>query len=416
MTRRFAAATLVAVLSAAAPAAGQIGVSSPGNKHNLSATGPGPMKATTVTEICVFCHTPHNATPAVPLWNQALSTGVTYQPYTSSTLKATVGLPTGSSKLCLACHDGTVAMGSTINNGRIAMQGTSAQGTMTGASVIGTDLRRSHPISFAPITGGAIVNPPAGSPVRLDGSGQVQCRSCHDPHRMDSDTTTMKFLVVSNAASGLCVICHTQPYWQTGPSTHRTSTKSYTAAQGAHTGYATVESNGCESCHKPHAANAAPRGLKAVEEASCGLAGSQCHGSSGVSRNIEAEFRKTYTHPTYQQTPSSHDASESPSNPAFTLPEASPAAMRHAECPDCHNAHATNAAAAARPKGSGKIAGVVGRRDRRHAEAAGRHAGVGERVRDLLQVPRRFGQQAAAERTRRPARTRTASRRSSTCA
>jgi len=357
---RVAGATLLAVLAAVATAAGQTGVSSPGNKHNLSVTGPGPIKATTVTEICVFCHTPHNATPAVPLWNQTLSSGVTYQAYASSTLKAPVGLPTGTSKLCLACHDGTVAIGSTIKNGRIAMQGTSAQGMMIGGSVIGTDLRRDHPISFTPITGGSIVNPPAGSPVRLDPSGQVQCRTCHDPHRMDIDTTTRKFLVVSNAASGLCVICHNQAYWHTGPSTHKTSTKSYTAAQGAHTGYATVESNGCESCHKPHGANAAPRGLKAVEEASCGLAGSQCHGSSGVGRNIEAEFLKTYAHPTYRQTPSLHDASESPDNPSFTLPELSPASARHAECPDCHNGHASNALTAARPKGSGMVAGVWG--------------------------------------------------------
>jgi hypothetical protein len=116
------------VLLAPCPARAQVNVGSTLNKHNLSTTGPGPVKATVLTEICVFCHTPHNANPAVPLWNQTLSSGVTYLPYTSTTLKATVGLPTGSSKLCLACHDGTVALGSTINNGRIPMQGLNAQG------------------------------------------------------------------------------------------------------------------------------------------------------------------------------------------------------------------------------------------------------------------------------------------------
>ncbi len=360
MIRRILGSVLFCVLAIPAPAPGQTGVSSPGNKHNLSVSGPGPVKALTTTEICVFCHTPHNANPAVPLWNQTLSTGVTYVPYTSTTLKATVGLPTGSSKLCLACHDGTVAIGNTINNGRLSMAGVSAQGMLTGASALGTDLRHDHPISFAPVVGGQIINPPAGSPAKLDTVGQIQCRTCHDPHRMDIDATMKKFLVVNNSGSGLCLICHVQQYWATNPSTHKTSTKSYTAVQGAHTGYATVDTNGCESCHKPHTANSAPRVLKYVEEATCGGGGLQCHTSSGIGRNIEAEFAKTYTHPTYSMTPSVHDESESPTNTSHTLPETSPAAARHAECPDCHNAHASYAATAVAPKGSGKIAGVWG--------------------------------------------------------
>jgi len=165
MTRRVFWALCVCALLLPAAAAAQIDVTSAGNKHNLSVTGPGPVKSSTETEICVFCHTPHNANPAVPLWNQTLSTGATYQPYASTTMKATVGLPTGSSKLCLACHDGTVAIGNTINNGRIAMQGVNALGMLTGPSALGTDLRRDHPISFVPVTSGAIVNPPAGSPL-----------------------------------------------------------------------------------------------------------------------------------------------------------------------------------------------------------------------------------------------------------
>ncbi len=360
MSRRTlgAALLLTFVLPSAAPA--QTGVSAVTNKHNLSTSGPGPVKAVSVAEICVFCHTPHNANPVVPLWNQTLSTGVTYQPYSSTTMKAVAGVPTGSSKLCLACHDGTVAIGNTINNGRFAMSGVSVSGMLTGPSMLGTDLRRSHPISFVPLTGGQIVNPPAGSPVKLDTAGQLQCRSCHDPHKMDVDPTTHKFLVVNNSASGLCVICHNQQYWAANPSTHKTSTKAYTATQGAHTGYATVDTNGCESCHRPHTSNSGPRGLKAVEEATCGSAGQQCHTSSGIGRNIEAEFLKTYTHPTYSMTPSVHDESESPTGTTYRLPESSSAAARHAECADCHNPHASYAATAAAPKGSGKVAGVWG--------------------------------------------------------
>ena len=356
MTGRFLFFAIVSLLAIPGIASTQVRVDSPANKHNLSTSGPGPVKATTVTEICVFCHTPHNANPAVQLWNQTLSSAVTYQPYTSSTLAAAVGMPSGSSKLCLSCHDGTVAIGNTITKGRITMQGVNAQGMMTGASVLGTDLRNDHPISFVPVTGPEIVKPPVGSPVKLDASGQAQCTSCHDPHRMDIDSTTQKFLVASNSASGLCVVCHNKTYWATNPSTHKTSTKAYTAAQGAHTGYTTVAANGCESCHKPHTATVAERALKAPEEATCG----QCHGASGIGRNIGAEFVKTYRHPTYDLTPSVHDASESPTSVAHPLPEVSIATARHAECPDCHNAHASYAAVSAAPKGSGKISGVWG--------------------------------------------------------
>ncbi|VAW45953.1 Cytochrome c family protein, partial [hydrothermal vent metagenome] len=31
-------------------------------KHNLSASGPGTLKATTESRVCVFCHTPHGST------------------------------------------------------------------------------------------------------------------------------------------------------------------------------------------------------------------------------------------------------------------------------------------------------------------------------------------------------------------
>ena len=49
-------------------------------KHNLSASGPGPIKALGETEICKFCHTPHAANPIAPLWNRA-DPGTYYQTY-----------------------------------------------------------------------------------------------------------------------------------------------------------------------------------------------------------------------------------------------------------------------------------------------------------------------------------------------
>ena len=43
------------------------------SKHNLSVTGSGTITATSEARLCIFCHAPHNASPAVPLWNHAVS-------------------------------------------------------------------------------------------------------------------------------------------------------------------------------------------------------------------------------------------------------------------------------------------------------------------------------------------------------
>jgi len=88
-------------------------------KHNLSINGPGNVRAyagTQQNQVCVFCHTPHGATIGVnPLWNRKISSAV-YTTYTSASLDAetiqgTLSQPGGSSKLCLSCHDGTLAIG-----------------------------------------------------------------------------------------------------------------------------------------------------------------------------------------------------------------------------------------------------------------------------------------------------------------
>src|SRR6266481_2880331 len=52
------------------------------SKHDLSVAGPGTIKATTESEVCTFCHTPHRAGQS-PLWNHTLS-AATYIPYSSS--------------------------------------------------------------------------------------------------------------------------------------------------------------------------------------------------------------------------------------------------------------------------------------------------------------------------------------------
>ena len=74
-------------------------------KHNLSASGPGTAKATSESQICVFCHTPHfaEALPGAPLWNRQLA-GDSYTTYSSSSMEASAAElaagPGGASKLC----------------------------------------------------------------------------------------------------------------------------------------------------------------------------------------------------------------------------------------------------------------------------------------------------------------------------
>jgi len=81
-----AAASLLAATAFALRAAGISDVRN--TKHNLSVSGAGPVRSTTESQVCVFCHTPHGATPGVaPIWNRALGT-TTYTPYTSSSLDA----------------------------------------------------------------------------------------------------------------------------------------------------------------------------------------------------------------------------------------------------------------------------------------------------------------------------------------
>lgn len=190
-------------------------------KHNLSASGPGPAKATSENQVCVFCHTTHkaNLNSDAPLWNRELTT-LTYTTYTSASMEAVTEQPGGASKLCLSCHDGTLAIGTVgvLNNVgpvTIAMNGTNAgtipigPGEFTGYTRdLGVDLSNDHPVSFtydAALAGydGELRAPPVivgGIPVvdnRVLGvvprplypldSDQMQCTTCHDPHTWESD-------------------------------------------------------------------------------------------------------------------------------------------------------------------------------------------------------------------------------------
>lgn len=208
--RRFliGAAILLLVPSGAAMAA----VAS--TAHDLSAND-------TDSRTCVFCHYPHNAAPAVPLWNHTLSTN-TFTAYDSPTMNATdnndwTGTAGNISGLCMSCHDDTVGLGSLVNtpiSGTITDPGTISVAFPGTSADLGTDLSNDHPVAFTYNAALSTADTELVDPSTLTGavqlfgpsSDQLECSSCHDPH--NSTATEQPFLVMSNSSSNLCNTCH----------------------------------------------------------------------------------------------------------------------------------------------------------------------------------------------------------------
>jgi hypothetical protein len=67
-------------------------------------------------EVCVYCHTPHQASSALPapLWNRT-TRATTYTMPLSQASDGAAAQPGAASLACLSCHDGTVAIDSIIN-------------------------------------------------------------------------------------------------------------------------------------------------------------------------------------------------------------------------------------------------------------------------------------------------------------
>jgi len=342
MTRhRILTIAVLLLASVAGPALAAISTT----PHNLSASGPGSIRASSESQICIFCHTPHSAAPNSPLWNRR-SPGSVYTPYTSSTAIATPGQPTGASILCLSCHDGTIALGEILSSTtRISMQG----GVTTlpaGPGRLGTDLSDDHPISFnytATLASqrGELVNPSTlTGAVRLDRNGQMQCTSCHNAH----DNANGKFLVMANTRSALCQVCHVKNNWTT--SAHSTSNATWNGVSPdpwPTSTLTTVSANACLNCHKPHTAGGRPRLLNfAAEESNC----SSCHNAHVAQKDIMAEFNKISRHPITSTT-----GVHQPNEPAVV-------SSRHVECQDCHNPHAARAGAGTMPGPLTAVRGV----------------------------------------------------------
>jgi len=176
-------------------------------------------------EICKFCHVPHNVTATRLLWNHTLSSNNfswsdATKTYGGTDLPTNIKTWSGSSKNCLACHDGSVALGD-LTSGLIG----DADNKITGSAKIGPDLKGNHPVSVPYPEGGVkntynsietgddvplgnYVSAPATVRIYHDGGGAadagIECASCHEPH----NDTLNPFLRITKDGSAICLACH----------------------------------------------------------------------------------------------------------------------------------------------------------------------------------------------------------------
>jgi len=339
--------------------------------HNLSVGGGSGKHGLAFNEVrvCVFCHTPHNALAAssalAPLWNRNLpSDAQQYSMYDTATFSQYVNplptKPTGASRVCLGCHDGTIALnsygGKVIGAGMGITAPTFMPSDINPANNpnLTTNLTDDHPISFpytAALAAQANLVAPAALPqaVKLANNGNLECTACHDPH----NDVYGNFLVMDNSPAGspLCTSCHIpDTAWNSGPS-----------------GSPHFAGNGCMNCHTIHTAPVAQYLLNAPASQVC-FNGVGCHdGASppahasedtlfrisslvgtvlsminkqavlayqpltvgGAGSNLKSLFSsRIYRHP-IGNSQEAHDPNER-----------YPVKQVHVECMDCHNAHA----------------------------------------------------------------------------
>ncbi|MBI1335738.1 MAG: hypothetical protein GC164_02115 [Phycisphaera sp.] len=141
---------------------------------------------------CAKCHVPHNAhaDTDVPLWNpEEHETALDEPTYDSPTMQATEAgansqTLTGTSLLCLSCHDGSHSSSSH------AFGVGSAMGSLASSHPIGI----TYADAYNSPDDGELVDPATLEPGVLDASGKVGCASCHDPHSSLDLTDTAKYL------------------------------------------------------------------------------------------------------------------------------------------------------------------------------------------------------------------------------
>ncbi len=321
------AVVMAMLITASAAFAQQTIVGSP---HDLSVSGPGRIHALYEEQVCIFCHAPHNNTGQQPLWNR-FSPPTHYRIYQSSTTDARIDQPSGPSKMCLSCHDGSLALGLVASRPPGDPIHMSFQMIPPGPSNLTHDLSDDHPIGFRYDRALAARDrqlrvPDVVTPdLPMGKHNEVHCTTCHDPHNNELGN----FLRMPQLRSAICLACHDMHGWE--QSTHALSlarTTGRAVDPREQLPYHTMADNGCLNCHKIHSAGERERLLRFDrEEQNC----LNCH-SGGVARfNIATEIHKRSSHPVHLYN-DRHDPTEDPR----LMP-------RHVECTDCHNPHAVAA-------------------------------------------------------------------------
>ena len=160
-----------------------------GSAHDFSSKG-----WNSSGQICLPCHTPHNAMASGKgnvLWNHTSSTA-TYTLYDPGYAQ-----PGPSSKKCLSCHDGTVALDS--------FGGTTGNTPIAGKARLGTDLSDDHPVGVIYNATAPGYTIPTLTKLVGPGNNMVECDSCHNVH---NENGAAKLLRTANTASALCLDCH----------------------------------------------------------------------------------------------------------------------------------------------------------------------------------------------------------------
>ena len=210
-------------------------------------------------EICKPCHTPHNALDTNltgRLWAHTLSTA-TYVYHGGGTSADGSTRPDGgtgsagqsdfdiASRLCLSCHDGTVALDSFMGKEGVSdgkFIGSDADhGAATanlGSGAVANDLTNDHPVGFKALykeyqqhgghysykpaasvdTAGLklVTSPTAvpagtldqnGNPVTYTNVPSISCVTCHNVHN-GGPTGEEGLLRITNQGSNLCLTCH----------------------------------------------------------------------------------------------------------------------------------------------------------------------------------------------------------------
>ncbi len=190
--------------------------------HDFTTTGPqSDFQGAPWGNMCVTCHTVHHSTEAILLWNHTLSSqtltfGTNATTWAGTQLPTNIGAWIGTTKYCLSCHDGSVAVGSLIHGSWTA----GGSNLITDPEKIiapGGSLSGNHPVAIPyPDIPGAIYNSittmadptryitvPTGVKIygNVSGTKGMECASCHEPHRDNTHGPLLR--------SGFgCTACH----------------------------------------------------------------------------------------------------------------------------------------------------------------------------------------------------------------